>query len=106
MILNIFVIQYLAVYIIEICLLTQNEKIKACEILKKAGTQFVKTSTGFMEGAKVEDVKLLKKYHGNVKAAGGIKNFEDVIEMIEAGAARIGTSSGVEIMKGFYEVEV
>ena len=82
--------------IIETCLLTEEEKVKACELSKEAGADFVKTSTGFGSyGATVEDVRLLRATVGEnmgVKASGGIKNVHDTIEMINAGATRIGTS--------------
>lgn len=88
--------------IIETCLLTDDEKIKACELAKKANAKFVKTSTGFSTGgAKVEDVRLMKKVVGDdleVKASGGIRDLETFKKMIEAGATRIGTSSGVKII--------
>ena len=78
---------------------------KACELAKKAGADFVKTSTGFSSGgAKVADVKLMKKTVGDrlkVKASGGIRDFETVDAMIEAGADRIGASAGVSIMEEF-----
>lgn len=90
--------------IIETCLLTDDEKVKACEIAKKAGADFVKTSTGFSKwGAKVEDVKLMRKTVGKdmgVKASGGVANKAEAEAMIAAGANRIGTSHGVEIMQG------
>ncbi|HEX7555281.1 MAG TPA: deoxyribose-phosphate aldolase [Leptolinea sp.] len=90
--------------IIETCLLTDEEKVKACEISKAAGADFVKTSTGFnTAGATVEDVALMRKTVGpdiGVKAAGGVRTREDVLAMIKAGATRIGTSGGVKIMEG------
>lgn len=90
--------------IIETCLLTNKEKIKACELAKAAGAHFVKTSTGFSTGgATVDDVKLMKKTVGDdleVKASGGVRSYEDAMAMIEAGATRIGTSSGVAILQG------
>ncbi len=90
--------------IIEICYLTEEEKIKACELAKEAGAHFVKTSTGFgTGGATVEDVKLMRKVVGpemGVKAAGGIRTYEQAVAMINAGATRIGTSSGVKIVEG------
>lgn len=90
--------------IIETCLLTDEEKVKVCELAIKAGAEFVKTSTGFNKGgATVEDIKLIKQTVGNkigIKASGGIKTKEDAIEMIEAGATRIGTSNGVKIVNG------
>lgn len=85
--------------IIETCLLTDDEKVKACELSVAAGADFVKTSTGFStSGATIEDVKLMKKTVGNrakVKASGGIRDYNTAVAMIEAGADRIGTSSGV-----------
>ncbi|SKC37635.1 deoxyribose-phosphate aldolase [Maledivibacter halophilus] len=90
--------------IIETCLLTQEEKIKACEISKEAGADFVKTSTGFSTGgATVEDIKLMRKTVGQdmgVKASGGVRTIEDAKTMINAGASRIGASSSVAIVKG------
>lgn len=90
--------------IIETCLLTDDEKIKACELAKAAGAHFVKTSTGFSTGgATVEDVKLMKQVVGDaleVKASGGIRNADTALKMIEAGATRLGTSASVAIAKG------
>lgn len=90
--------------IIETCYLTDEEKVKACELAKEAGADFVKTSTGFGSGgATVEDVKLMRKVVGpdmGVKASGGIRTYEQAVAMIEAGANRIGTSSGVKIVEG------
>ncbi|HEL1612311.1 TPA: deoxyribose-phosphate aldolase [Streptococcus suis] len=90
--------------IIETCLLTDEEKVKACELSKEAGADFVKTSTGFSTGgATVEDVALMRKTVGpdmGVKASGGARSYEDAIAFIDAGATRIGASSGVAIMKG------
>lgn len=90
--------------IIETCLLTEEEKVKACQLSKEAGADFVKTSTGFSTGgATVEDVALMRKTVGSdmgVKASGGARSYEDAIAFIEAGATRIGASSGVAIMKG------
>ncbi len=88
--------------IIECCLLTNEEIVKASELVKEAGADFVKTSTGFSKwGAKVEDVALMKKTVGDaceVKAAGGVRTHEELLEMVEAGATRIGTSSGAKLM--------
>lgn len=86
--------------IIETSFLSEAEKIRAAETVIKAGAEFIKTSTGFSSGgATVEDVRLLRSVAGNrcgIKAAGGIKTIQQVIEMIEAGASRIGTShSGI-----------
>lgn len=90
--------------IIETCYLTNEEIIQACKAVQKAQADFVKTSTGFgSAGAKIEDVKLIKKIVGDklgVKASGGIKNIDDAIKMIEAGATRLGASSGVSIIEG------
>lgn len=92
--------------IIETCLLTDEEKVKACEISKAAKADFVKTSTGFSTGgAKKEDVALMRKTVGEdmgVKASGGIRNYETAMEMIEAGANRIGASIGVSLVGGGY----
>lgn len=88
--------------IIETCLLTDEEKVKACELAKKAGADFVKTSTGFSKGgATVHDVALMRKTVGpemGVKASGGVRNKEVMLEMVKAGATRIGTSHGLELV--------
>ncbi|MEG0177461.1 MAG: deoxyribose-phosphate aldolase [Anaerorhabdus sp.] len=90
--------------IIETCLLTDEEKVKACNAVVEAGADFVKTSTGFStSGATIEDVKLMKETVQNkckVKAAGGVRSYDDLIKMIEVGADRIGTSSGVSLLQG------
>jgi deoxyribose-phosphate aldolase len=90
--------------ILETCLLTNEEIIKACEIAKEAKVDFVKTSTGFStSGATVEHVRLMKKTVGDkvqVKASGGVRSLADMQAMIEAGATRIGTSSGIKILQG------
>lgn len=89
--------------ILETCLLTDEEKRKACELAVKANVDFVKTSTGFStSGATVSDIKLMRSIVGNmgVKASGGIRDAETARSMIEAGATRLGTSASVEIMKG------
>ena len=89
--------------IIEACLLTDEEKIKACELSQKAGADFVKTSTGFSTGgATVHDVALMRKTVGEdmgVKASGGIHTHEEAMAMINAGASRIGASAGVKLLK-------
>lgn len=89
--------------IIETCLLTDEEKIKACELSEKAGADFVKTSTGFSTGgASVADVSLMKKTVGDklkVKASGGIHTRDEAISLVEAGAERIGASKSIEICK-------
>ncbi|MBU8879443.1 deoxyribose-phosphate aldolase [Bacillus sp. FJAT-29790] len=90
--------------IIETCLLTEEEKVRACELSVKAGADFVKTSTGFSTGgATVEDITLMRKTVGpniGVKASGGVRSAEDAQKMIEAGATRIGASSGAAIVNG------
>jgi deoxyribose-phosphate aldolase len=89
--------------ILETCLLTEEEKKKACELAVKAQVDFVKTSTGFSTGgATIEDVKLMRSIVGTlgVKASGGIRDAEMAKKMIEAGATRLGTSASVEIVKG------
>ena len=89
--------------IIETSLLDREEKIKACQLAKEAGANFVKTSTGFSTaGATLDDIKLMKETVGKdigVKASGGIRDLATAREMINAGASRIGASSGVEIAK-------
>lgn len=89
--------------IIETCLLTDEEKIMACKAIIEAKADFVKTSTGFsISGATFSDVKLLKdtvKDNCLIKAAGGVKTHEDLVMMINLGADRIGTSSGVKLME-------
>jgi deoxyribose-phosphate aldolase len=95
--------------ILETCLLTREEKIRACRIVLDADAQFVKTSTGFgTGGATVEDVKLLREIVGEkfgVKASGGIRNAQTALAMIEAGATRLGTSSGVAIVQSMSGIE-
>ena len=88
--------------IIETCLLTDEEKVKACEAAKAAGAHFVKTSTGFSTGgATTHDIALMRKTVGpemGVKASGGIRDYETAVAMIEAGANRIGASAGIAIV--------
>lgn len=88
--------------IIETCLLTDEEKVRACLLAKKAKADFVKTSTGFSTGgATVHDVRLMRETVGEemgVKASGGVRTHEDLLAMVEAGATRIGTSSGPKII--------
>ena len=90
--------------IIETCLLTEEEKIKMCEIVTSAGADFIKTSTGFSTaGATFADVELMKKHVGEkvgVKAAGGISSFADAQEFVRLGARRLATSRLVKILKG------
>jgi deoxyribose-phosphate aldolase len=89
--------------IIETCLLTDEEKVTACQIAMEAEADFVKTSTGFSTGgATVEDVALMRSVVGDklgVKASGGIRSFADAKRMVEAGASRIGASSGIRIVE-------
>ena len=89
--------------IIECCLLTDEEKVKACELSERAGADFVKTSTGFSKsGATVEDVALMRKTVGDrlgVKAAGGIRDGKTALAMIKAGASRLGCSAGIKIIE-------
>ena len=89
--------------IIETCLLTDEEKVKACKLSMEAGADFVKTSTGFSTaGANLRDVALMKETVGDqglVKASGGIRDYNTAFAMIEAGADRIGTSNAVKIME-------
>lgn len=90
--------------IIETCLLTHDQKLRACELVNRSMADFIKTSTGFSTaGATIEDVKLLRANVGNevrVKASGGIRTREFAIELLQAGADRLGTSSGVTIVGG------
>lgn len=89
--------------ILETCLLTKEEIVEACHASKRAGADFVKTSTGFSTGgAKEEDVALMKREAGGlkVKASGGIQTYADAMKMIEAGADRIGASAGISILNG------
>ena len=90
--------------IIETACLTKEEKVTACRLVKEAGADFVKTSTGFFgEGASAEDVRLMRQTVGSdfgVKAAGGVRTYADASAMIKAGANRIGTSTAVAIVDG------
>ncbi len=89
--------------ILETCLLTEEEKKMACQLSMEAGADFVKTSTGFSTGgATLEDVKLMKSVVGSklgIKASGGVRDLQTAKDMVEAGANRLGTSSGVKIAK-------
>lgn len=95
--------------ILETCLLSPEEIQKACRLAKEGGAHFVKTSTGFNSGgAKVEDVALMKQTAGDalqVKASGGIRDYDTVMAMIEAGADRIGASASVKIMEVYENVK-
>lgn len=88
--------------IVETCLLSSNEKENIIKLVRDVEAEFIKTSTGFsISGATLEDIRLFKKFGGDklkIKASGGIKTFEDALKMIEAGADRIGTSSGISIV--------
>ncbi len=88
--------------IIETCYLNKEDIIAASKLVVKGGARFVKTSTGFgTHGARLEDVKLMKETVGDkaeVKASGGVRTYEDALKMIDAGATRIGTSNGVDIV--------
>lgn len=90
--------------IIETCLLTDEEKVKACELAKEAGADFVKTSTGFSTGgATPADIKLMRETVGpemGVKASGGVRNIDDAEAVIKNGATRIGASSSIDIVEG------
>ena len=93
--------------ILETCLLTREEKIRACQIVVESGAKFVKTSTGFSTGgATIADVKLMRETVGpkfGVKASGGIRDTQTALAMIEAGATRLGTSASIAIVKGLAE---
>jgi len=95
--------------ILETCLLTDPMKVAACKLCVEAGADFVKTSTGFSTGgATVEDVALMRNTVGplmGVKASGGVRSYADVRKMVDAGATRIGTSSGVAIVAGAVAAE-
>ncbi len=95
--------------IIESAALSRDQKILACQIADKCGVDFVKTSTGMNPagGARVEDIKLMKEHapHCKIKAAGGIRTAKQALEMLEAGADRIGTSSSVQIINEFKELQ-
>lgn len=90
--------------ILETCLLTKDEIIEACKLCQKAGAEFVKTSTGFStRGATIEDVEIMKATVGDtmkVKAAGGVRTYDDMVKIVAAGADRIGTSAGCVLMQG------
>ena len=90
--------------IIETCLLTDEEKINMCEIVTKAGADYIKTSTGFSKaGATFDDIKLFSEHVGKnvkIKAAGGISSLEDAYKFLELGADRLGTSRIVKLVKG------
>lgn len=90
--------------ILETCLLTKDEIIEACKLCQKAGADFVKTSTGFStRGATIEDVEIMKATVGDamkVKAAGGVRTYDDMVKIVAAGADRIGTSAGCSLVQG------
>ncbi|MDE6477376.1 MAG: deoxyribose-phosphate aldolase [Mycoplasmoidaceae bacterium] len=89
--------------IIETCLLSEEDKINACKCVSQSNADFIKTSTGFSTGgATVADVKLLRQHTSSnkkVKAAGGVRTHQDLVDMVNAGAERIGTSRGVDLIK-------
>jgi len=89
--------------IVEACLLTEEEKIKMCQIITEAGADYIKTSTGFSTGnATIEDVALFAKHIGpdvKIKAAGGIRSLDDARKMLESGASRLGSSSIINLLK-------
>lgn len=93
---------FLLKVIIETCYLTDEEKIKLCEIVTAAGADYIKTSTGFgTSGAKLEDIHLFREHLGQgvqIKAAGGIRTAEDIAAFVEAGCTRIGASTGVQAL--------
>lgn len=95
--------------IIEACLLTDEEKVKACTVAKLAGAAFVKTSTGYSTGgATVEDVRLMRETVGpemGIKASGGVRTYDDAVAMLKAGANRLGCSSTMKIVSGVKEDE-
>jgi deoxyribose-phosphate aldolase len=95
--------------ILETCLLTREEKIRACHLVLDSGARFVKTSTGLTSGgATVDDVKLLRETVGpkfGVKAAGGIRDAKTALAMVEAGATRLGASASVAIVQGLAEIQ-
>ena len=90
--------------ILETCLLTDTEKVRACQLVVESGAHFVKTSTGFSTaGATIADVRLMRETVGpkfGVKAAGGVRDAQTALAFIAAGATRIGTSTGIAILKG------
>jgi deoxyribose-phosphate aldolase len=90
--------------ILETCLLSNDQKVTACKLCVEAGADFVKTSTGFSTGgATLDDVRLMRQTVGpklGVKASGGVRSYDEVMKMVQAGATRIGTSSGIAILAG------
>src|SRR5690606_30906889 len=88
--------------IVETAYLSQDEKVRICELVQKSGARFIKTSTGFApKGAEIADIQLFKEILKDrvlIKASGGIKSYDQAVAFIEAGAHRIGTSSGIEIV--------
>lgn len=95
--------------IIETALLDEEQKITACELVTNSGAEFIKTSTGFASGgATVDDIELLRRYVGptvKIKASGGIRDIDTALDMLDAGADRIGTSSGVALVEAVEELE-
>ena len=98
--------EHTAKIILETCLLTDEEKTRACQIAKAARLDYVKTSTGYKKGATVSDVKLMHRAVApalKVKASGGIRTLDEALALLDAGASRLGTSAGVDLMKAFGE---
>lgn len=95
--------------IVETALLNEDQKITACEIVTNSGAEFIKTSTGFASGgATVEDIELMRRYVGpnvRIKASGGIRDIDLALDLLDAGADRIGTSSGVALVEAIEELE-
>lgn len=96
--------------ILETCLLTDEEKRTACQVASDAGTHFVKTSTGFgRAGATIHDVQLMRQVVGKkmgVKASGGIRDTRTALQLIQAGANRLGLSAGIQILNGLDEPDI
>ena len=101
--------EHMVKVILETCLLTDEQKIRACRMVVESGAHFVKTSTGYSTGgATIADVKLLRATVGpefGVKASGGIRDVKTALAMIEAGATRLGTSAGVAIVNGLAQIQ-
>ncbi len=95
--------------IVETALLNEDQKITACEIVTNSGAEFIKTSTGFASGgATVEDIELMRRYVGlgvRIKASGGIRDIDLALDLLDAGADRLGTSSGVALVEAIEELE-
>jgi deoxyribose-phosphate aldolase len=96
--------------IVETCLLSEEEKVAVCGIVTRAGADFIKTSTGFSTGgATLADVQLMRKHIGtgvHIKASGGVRDVQFALQLIESGATRLGTSSGVALVKAVVDASV